>query len=57
MRYSANQAAQGPVGYRWLVFQAYELPVSPAVLNLGLAGVLALVAALAWHALGRLLPQ
>ena len=57
MRYSANQASRGPVGYRWLVFHAYELPVSPAVLNLGLAGVLALVAALAWHALGRLLPQ
>jgi|GEM_PF-6707041 len=57
MRNSAHQAARGPIGYHWLVCHAMELPVSPAVLNLGLAGVLALVAALAWHAFGRLLPQ
>ena len=57
MRNSANEAPQGLLGYRWLVCHAIELSVSPAILNAGLAGVLALVVALAWHAFGRLLAQ
>lgn len=34
----------------WLVSHTAELPVSPAVLNAGLAGMVALVVAAAWYA-------
>lgn len=51
-------------GYSWLMSHATELPLSPAIMNAGLAGVVALVAALAWSAFahapavaGKLLPQ
>ncbi|MGI8610492.1 MAG: hypothetical protein ACR2MY_14920 [Candidatus Dormibacteria bacterium] len=52
------------IGYRWLICHAVELPVSPQVLNSGLPGLVALLAALTWYAVlhapaaaGRLLPQ
>ena len=57
MSNSASDVVHGPIGYGWLVSHAIELPVSPTVLNAGLAGLVALAAALAWHAFGRLLPQ
>ena len=53
-----------PIGYGWLLRHLAELPLSPAVLNSGLAGIVALVAALAWYTVlhapamaGKLLPQ
>lgn len=34
----------------WLVIHTAQLPISPAVLNAGLAGMVALVAVAAWYA-------
>ena len=63
-REAGQRGAQRPSGYRWLMCHATELPVSPAVLNSGLPGMVALLAAVTWYAVlhspavaGRLLPQ
>ncbi|MFN2465347.1 MAG: hypothetical protein ABR598_03675 [Candidatus Dormibacteria bacterium] len=50
--------------YGWLISRATAMPLSPALLNSGLVGLIALAGALAWYAvvnvpahLGRLVTQ
>ncbi|HEY8739099.1 MAG TPA: hypothetical protein VIN56_00720 [Candidatus Dormibacteraeota bacterium] len=50
---STGHRAARPNGYGWLISRATAMPVSPALLNSGLVGILALVGALAWYGLAH----
>ncbi|MDQ6747276.1 MAG: hypothetical protein M3010_04110 [Candidatus Dormibacteraeota bacterium] len=50
MNGTEHRAAR-PAGYGWLISRATAMPLSPALFNSGLVGVVALAGALAWYAL------